>query len=321
MLREALASVLMQADVPIEVVVVDDGSADGTARFLAGVGDDRLVVVRHERPLGVGAARNAGLARASGEWVGFVDDDDLWAPSKAREQLVAMTAAGAAWSCTGAVIVDDDLRVSAERRPAWRGDVAGIALRHYPVPGGASNVIARAEMVRAVGGFDERLALMADWDLVIRLAARSPLVTVDRPLMAYRRHSARMSRGGSLAWRELDTIHAKYAAERARRGILPRYESCREWIADGEMRAGLRLSPALILARLALEERSPRRLARAALIPLPGNRLRSRDAQVAARVAAPWREEAEAWLAPLATIAATDGLSPRSRSTAPGPSR
>src|SRR4029453_19265909 len=74
LLRTAVASALAQEDVEAQVVVVDDGSADETAGELQAVSDPRLLVLRHDRPRGVSAARNLGLSRVTATWVAFLDD-------------------------------------------------------------------------------------------------------------------------------------------------------------------------------------------------------------------------------------------------------
>src|ERR687896_831399 len=83
----ALPSALAQEDVEIEVIVVDDGSSDTTPDALAELADPRVRVLRHQRARGVARARNAGIAAARGEWIAFLDDDDLWSPRKLRLQL------------------------------------------------------------------------------------------------------------------------------------------------------------------------------------------------------------------------------------------
>jgi glycosyltransferase involved in cell wall biosynthesis len=87
LLDRTLRSVLAQEDVDLSVVVVDDGSADGTEAFVQALADPRVSVVRHPEARGVSAARNTGIARATTTWLAFVDDDDLWAPTKLRAQL------------------------------------------------------------------------------------------------------------------------------------------------------------------------------------------------------------------------------------------
>ena len=89
LLRTAVASALAQEDVDAQVVVVDDGSVDETARELEAVSDPRLLVLHHDRPRGVSAARNLGLSRVTATWVAFLDDDDVWAPRYLASMLDA----------------------------------------------------------------------------------------------------------------------------------------------------------------------------------------------------------------------------------------
>ena len=94
LLSRALASVLEQEDVTLEVVVVDEGSTDETPERLAALTDERVRALRNDSPTGVANARNRGISAARGEWVAFLDDDDFWAPTKLRAQLDGCADAG-----------------------------------------------------------------------------------------------------------------------------------------------------------------------------------------------------------------------------------
>ena len=83
LLAMTLRSVLRQRDVTLEVIVVDEAaSTDDTGARLAAIRDPRLRVIHHDAPRGLPAARNHGAEEARGEWLAFIDDDDLWAPDK-----------------------------------------------------------------------------------------------------------------------------------------------------------------------------------------------------------------------------------------------
>src|SRR3954449_11506761 len=113
LLMRTLHSVLAQQHVDIEVVVVDDGGTDGTEAAVAGLADPRVTLIRHPFPRGVSAARNTGIEKSSARWLAFVDDDDLWAPSKLRSQLDVVAAHPSwQWSCTGSVDIDRQCRLS-----------------------------------------------------------------------------------------------------------------------------------------------------------------------------------------------------------------
>jgi glycosyltransferase involved in cell wall biosynthesis len=300
LLERTLVSVLGQEDVALDVVVVDEASTDGTADALASVADPRISIVRHPEPRGVAAARNAGLERVEAEWVAFVDDDDLWAPQKLASQLEALAASpGCEWSCTGAIVVDENLRiVGSEAVPAAGGLVDRI-LAYNAIPGGGSSVVARTEVVRALGGFDPELRVVADWDLWIRLALQSPLAAVDRPLVGYLRHAGSMSRELDAIRHELERVAAKHSPARSERGLDFPWERWLVWAAAMHRRAGHRRDPAAIYARLALQRRRPLLLVKAALAGAWPGWIDVRDRLAAREVPQAWVEEAERWLEPI----------------------
>ena len=98
MLAMTLRSVLRQQSVDLEVIVVDEASTDDTASMLAAVNDTRVSIIRHDTPHGLSAARNHGAFEARGQWLAFVDDDDLWAPDKLVRQIEAAEQAGRDWA-------------------------------------------------------------------------------------------------------------------------------------------------------------------------------------------------------------------------------
>ena len=299
LLRRTLASVLAQKGVEVAVVVVDEASTDATADFLASVADPRVSSVRHPEPRGVAAARNAGLERVDTDWVAFVDDDDLWAPRKLAAQLEALAAnPECEWSCTGAIVVDRTLSiVGAEAAPVAVGLVDRI-LRYNAIPGGGSSVVARTAVIRALGGFDPELSVVADWDLWIRLALRSPLAVVDRPLVGYLRHAGSMSRELEAIRHELERVAAKHAPARSERGVDFAWERWLVWAAAMHRRAGHRRDPAGIYVRLALQRRRPVLLAKAVLAAAWPGWIDVRDRLAAREVPGDWAAEAELWLEP-----------------------
>ena len=188
LLGRTLRSICEQHVVNLEVIVVDDGSTDGTAN-VASAADPRVVLVRNPKSLGVGAARNRGICAARGTWIGFCDDDDLWAPEKLASQISAAKEAGASWVYTGDVNVDDGLRILSGAPPPDPEEVMATLRRRNPLASGGSNVLVRADVLATTGGFDPGLRRTEDWDLWLRLARTGPPAWVRRPLVAYRFHS------------------------------------------------------------------------------------------------------------------------------------
>lgn len=194
---EAVASAVGQSHPPLEVLVVDDGSTDGTGDAAAAVGASVRVLRQPNR--GVAAARNRGLAEARGDWVAFLDADDAWEPTKLERQLGAAGPEVVGVHC-GALLVDAEGDALGERDDGRGGDVLLdlVTFRRPVVVTGGSGLLAPTEVVRSEGGFHEALSTSADWDLYWRLAARGPLAYVDAPLVRYRIHGGNMHRDVAL---------------------------------------------------------------------------------------------------------------------------
>jgi glycosyltransferase involved in cell wall biosynthesis len=201
---------LRQRDVDLEVIVVDDGSRDGTGAALLALGDDRLQILSHSRSLGQAVARDNGLAAARGEWVAFLDDDDRWAPVKLRRQLDAAARADADFVYTDAVIADTDGRVQDYLRAPNADTLRGYIRRHNAIPAGSSNVLARTDLLRRVGGFDPALTHLADWDLWIRLTEAGRPAMCPEPLVAYILHGQNIHLQQSDILREARHLDAKH---------------------------------------------------------------------------------------------------------------
>jgi glycosyltransferase involved in cell wall biosynthesis len=190
---EAVESVLAQHDPDFELIVVDDGSTDGTDVALAPFGH-RLRYVRQDNR-GVSAARNAGVRSARGEWIAFLDSDDLWQPGKLTAQLAYIAAHPRTQMCqTGEVWIRNGVRVNPcrhHRKPD--GDVFLPSLRRCLVS--PSAVMLRRELFEAAAGFDESLPACEDYDLWLRLTQTTPVALIDRPLVIKRGgHADQLSR-------------------------------------------------------------------------------------------------------------------------------
>jgi len=259
LLPAVLGAILRQVGVTVEVVVVDDGSTDRTPALLDGWDDNRLVVVRNTEAHGVAHARNRGLARARGDWVAFCDDDDQWAPDKLRAQLDACARSGSCWSCTSAVIVDEQGRIVGVERLDPHRDVAAALLERDVIPGGGSSVLVRSDVIRTVGGFDSTVAACADWDYWIRLSRQGAPAVVDRPLVAYRVAAGSVSHGMARMAAHQDELRRRLAPDREAPTREARAHDL-AYRAERLLRGGARLTAARCFAALALAERRPQRL-------------------------------------------------------------
>ena len=166
LLPRALASVLAQVcEAPFEVIVVDDGSSDGTSPYLAGIGDPRLTVLRNEEAQGAAAARNRGLAVVSAPVTVFLDDDDELLPGFLTATLAAHRQAPVPDLCwTGVLYALPDGRSEVERWERWAGS------RRFVIRlAGCCGVSFRSETLRRLGGFDPGFTISEDTDLFMRL--------------------------------------------------------------------------------------------------------------------------------------------------------
>jgi GT2 family glycosyltransferase len=193
LLATTLRSVVRQRDVDLEVIVVDDASTDRTPEVVTALGDARVRMVRCQAPRGVSAARNLGAAEARGEWLGFVDDDDLWAPDKLARQLHAAREESRGWAYGGAVVIDARGRILRAQIPLPPDETVRALLQYDAIPGGGSNVIVRRATWQEAGPFDTRLRGGEDWEMWLRLAKRGLPACVCSPLVAKRLHDSNMT--------------------------------------------------------------------------------------------------------------------------------
>lgn len=209
---EALESVLAQTYSPIEVIVVDNGSSDDSLERLGPYAGRCRVVAQSD--LGQSGSRNRGILEATGEWVAFLDADDVWLPTKVAEQVALATKGGAEIG----LVYCSVLEVDAELRPGrvlparHRGRLLDDLVAHPGdaiVQGGESTAMVRRLVLADVGIFDPALSIAAGWDLWRRIATSYAIDFVEEPLVLYRQHGDNLH--GRLPTYERDV---RYATDR-----------------------------------------------------------------------------------------------------------
>jgi glycosyltransferase involved in cell wall biosynthesis len=255
--RDAVRSVLEQSYARLEVIVVDDGSQDDTRARVAGL--DRRVRYIHQDNAGAAAARNRGIDEARGEFVGFLDSDDVFRSWKLEAQVSVLRAfpeAGMAWTDMAAMDPDgrplheayntrmygayrhlDRAALLLRGRPLhsiWPGCPADLAARRcvqadlgaqlflgnlIPTP----SVLLRRERLRAVGGFDPRLQRTGeDYDFHYRVCRAGPVVYMDVSSFVYRIGAAdQLTAARHHAWMARNTLATVAAAWREADGRIP----------------------------------------------------------------------------------------------------
>ncbi len=191
-LGQAIASVLAQTYTDWELIVVDDGSTDGTGAVARSFTDPRVryfYQANQERS----RARNFGIQQATGEFIAFLDDDDFWLPPYLEKQVAHLRAHPAAglshtWS------YDTDpagrmVRVSGQGVPGAATSEAFLAALLINNRIRSIAVVVRAEALHAAGLFDPEVRQAEDWDLWLRIAQRYPVTTLPEALVCYRRYN------------------------------------------------------------------------------------------------------------------------------------
>jgi glycosyltransferase involved in cell wall biosynthesis len=261
----AVACAVHQQGVDVEVIVVDDGSRDQTIDGLAQVNDERLRVLHLPDSEGGAHARNVGIKEARGAWVAFLDDDDVWSPHKLRLQLEMAHAVEAGFVYARAVHVRYPGIVARAAALPPPGNLAQRLLVGNEIPAGASNVLVRTDLVRELGGFDERLDHLTDWDLWIRLAHAASAGACDEVLVGYVDHAQnRYKHAGDVVGAEFDYLVDKHRA--ASEAAAVEFDRARfaRGTALGHLRVGRRVAASRVYLRSALTDRSLGNATRAA---------------------------------------------------------
>ena len=191
-LPRALDSVIEQTRLPVEVIVVDDGSTDATAELVESRFPGVLVLRQENR--GVSAARNRGLGASRGEWIALLDSDDEWRPRKLERQLSALEAQPDLRIChTDEIWIRRGRRVNPRQIHAKHG---GWIFEHcLPLCAmSPSSVVIHRSIFDAVGMFNEALPACEDYDLWLRICSRYPVLYLDEPLVVkYGGHEDQLS--------------------------------------------------------------------------------------------------------------------------------
>jgi len=192
LIEGAIASVLRQEYRPLEIIVVDDGSTDNTSDLMAGK-YPHLLYVRQANS-GPSVARNQGVRLSSGEIIMFLDSDDEWLPGKVKRQVDLLRDAGPSACCcvTNAILRETNGKNQlsfdvAEMYPLlanglWTNPAEVLASRFLFF----NQVVAvRRDAIVQCGGFNERLTLLEDWDLALRLAVLGPWAYTTEPFAVW----------------------------------------------------------------------------------------------------------------------------------------
>jgi glycosyltransferase involved in cell wall biosynthesis len=220
---ESIRSVIAQTFSEWELIVVDDGSTDDSNARIEALAEPRIAVVCQPRIGNVARLRNIGAGAAHGDYLAFLDSDDLWLPAKLELQLAGLAGKPDAWSYASHALAD----AQGVQMPLRSGRFAPVSgkILHALLTEETSAAVITWLVPRAVferlGGFDEQLRLREDLDLALRLAQAADAVAMPQVLALTRDHPGRKTRAAADQHR-LTAIVFERAAKRIDDPLLRR---------------------------------------------------------------------------------------------------
>ena len=192
-LKRAIQSVLIQSYTPYEIIVIDDGSDDGTKEWLK----DNYPNVKYiyQMNSGVSSARNKGIKFARGDWIALLDSDDEWLPSKLKDQANEIELNPAAkFLHTNEIWIRNGVRVNQmKKHKKYGGYIFEKCLDMCRIS--PSSVLIKKDIFDEIGMFDETLKVCEDYDLWLRFASKYPVHFLNQPLIKkYGGHSDQLSK-------------------------------------------------------------------------------------------------------------------------------
>lgn len=213
-LRETVRSVQQQTYSDWELIIVNDGSKDGTEKLAQGFTTDPRIKIISQKNAGVSAARNKGIETAKGDYIAFLDADDTWEQDNLEKKIRMLESSDADWVFSAMYLGDPQMnRIGIapigrddsilENILLWEGEV---------VPGPCSNMVLKRKCIDAGLRFDTDLSTAADQDYTLQLAAKFKGKYIEEPLWTYRTLPGSMSR--NIKVMEKDHIHVYRKAAR-----------------------------------------------------------------------------------------------------------
>jgi glycosyltransferase involved in cell wall biosynthesis len=227
-IRESLASVLSQTYDNFEVIIVDDGSQDGTKEIVSTYSSDTRIKYFYQDNAGQPKAKNRGICESRGEFIAFLDADDIWMPSKLEKQLAlfADPEVGVVYS-RRQWIDPNGVEISGNERMLQRGMILDqIFVDNFVC---FSSSVIRRSYLEQVGYFDESLPMGIDYDLWIRLASVCKFDFVDEPLVKYRTGHSNLSKNTMKRYECAQQILRKNLSNPQVRALMTWYVPALAW--------------------------------------------------------------------------------------------
>ena len=214
---DAIFSALGQTYENFEIIIVNDGSTDNSEEVISRFLDDPRIKYIKQKNAGQANAKNTGIRNAKGDFMAFLDADDMWEPDKLEKQVRLFNNPNVGVVYSRARYIDGngnplDFKLQNKYLRPRSGKVTEWLIFDNFVP--FSSSVVRRECFEKVGLFDESLKMGIDWDLWLRISVHYEFDYVDEPLLLYRMgHVGQMSRNGEMRQRCSDKIMEKFLGE------------------------------------------------------------------------------------------------------------
>ncbi len=211
LLPRAVNSVLNQTFKDFELIIVDDASTDNTEEVVKTFKDSRIKYIKHRINKGGAAARNTGIKASKGEYIAFLDDDDEWLPLKLEKQVFKFNESS---SKVGLIYtgfsryLDGENKEREKHLPRHKGKVLDICLAGCLTS--PPEMLIRKELLKEIGGFDEKLKASQDADILIRLAQECDFDFIPEALTKHYIHGKQISSDLKLKIESYEYLISKY---------------------------------------------------------------------------------------------------------------
>jgi glycosyltransferase involved in cell wall biosynthesis len=207
-LPETLDSILHQTFSDFEVLIVNDGSSDNIEEWFEQIQDSRVKSISQQNA-GLSSARNTGIRHSQGEYIAFLDSDDTWEKTKLEKQVKYLEEHPSIDLIHTWILLIDEHGISTGRilKSFAVGDVWQQLIQQNIIA--CLSVMVRRHCVESVGGFDETLRSLEDWDMWIRIAKNHKFAVIQEPLAYYRQIPTSMSKNFQVMEQSFNTVIEK----------------------------------------------------------------------------------------------------------------